>query len=120
MDDVGRYVDRIVIPYQPRGVVVFAGANDVVARRPDVAQHVAEGFRALTAHVTTALPDVLVFYVAITPTPSGLKWWSLASEANRLIHEDVRADPHLRFIDLSDLLRRPDGTPDGALSPLAD
>ena len=113
--DVVRYADRIVIPYEPRIVVLFAGANDVVTPGPDPARRVADGFAAFVARIHGALPETLICYVAITPTPKGRKFWPLAQEANRLIQEQVTSDSRLRFIDLTDLLVKSDGTPDETL-----
>ena len=112
--DVVRYVDRIVLPYRPRGVVLFAGTNDIAGPRPATPQHIAANFRAFTAQIHAALPEALVFYVGITPTPARWKYWPIAAEANRLIQETVHADPRLRFIDLTDSLLGPDGAPDRA------
>jgi lysophospholipase L1-like esterase len=115
MDDVVRYVDRIVLPYQPRAVVLFAGTNDISGPRPASPQDVADGFRAFTERIHTAMPEALVFYVAITPSPARWKLWPIASEANRLTREHVLADPRLRSIDLTDALLGLDGLPQQAL-----
>ena len=34
IDDVVRYADRIVVPYQPAAVVLFAGTDDIGGARP--------------------------------------------------------------------------------------
>lgn len=113
--DVVRYADRIVLPYAPRAVVVFAGTNDIAGRNPASAQYVADSFDALTARIWATLPETVIFYVAITPSRARWKLWPIASEANRLIHERVRAEPRLRFIDLTEKLIGPDGLPDRGL-----
>lgn len=115
MGDVVRYADRIVIPYAPKAVVLFVGTNDISGRKPASAQQVVEGFDAFTAKVWATLPDTLTFFVAITPSRARWKLWPIASEANRLIHEKVRTDPRLRFIDLTDKLLGPDGLPNRTL-----
>ncbi len=115
IDDVIRYIDRIIIPYQPKAVVLFAGANDIVGPQAKSPERVAELFRTFAARVRDHLPDIIIFYIAITPTPTGWKWWSIARETNRLINEIVSADSRLRFIDLSDVLLGNDQMPDGSL-----
>jgi lysophospholipase L1-like esterase len=112
IDDVVRYADRIVVPYQPSAVVLFAGTNDISGPRPASADYVAERFDAFVAKVRPAIPEVLIFYVAITPSRARWHLWPLAMEANRLIEARVRADAGLRFIDLGRFLLGPDGTPD--------
>jgi lysophospholipase L1-like esterase len=112
IDDVVRYADRIVAPYHPAAVVLFAGTNDIAGARPASAQYVAERFDAFVARVRLAVPDALIFYVAITPSRARWSLWPVAMEANRLIEARVRADAGLRFIDLNRFLLGSDGTPD--------
>ena len=44
MPDVLRYAGRIVLPYHPRAVVLFAGTNDIAPPKPATAQQVYEGY----------------------------------------------------------------------------
>jgi len=112
IDDVVRHADRIVAPYHPAAVVLFAGTNDISGARPASAEYVAERFDAFVAKVRLAVPEALIFYVAITPSRARWSLWPVAMEANRLIEARVRADPGLRFIDLGRFLLGRDGTPD--------
>ena len=112
IDDVVRYADRIVVPYHPSAVVLFAGTNDIAGARPASAGYVAERFDAFVAKVRLAVPEALIFYVAITPSRARWSLWPVAMEANRLIEARVRADARLRFIDLGPFLLGGDGTPD--------
>jgi lysophospholipase L1-like esterase len=115
MADVVRYADRIVPPYRPRAVVLFAGTNDIAWPRPVTAQEVFAGYLAFVERVRAALPGTPLYYVAITPTPSRWKYWPIARQANRLIEEHTRTDPSLRFIDLTEAILGPDGRPDRRL-----
>lgn len=115
IDDVIRCIDRIIVPYKPKAVVLYAGANDIVGPRAKSPGRVVELFGAFVGRVRENLPDALIFYIGITPTPSGWKWWPLAKETNRLISGIVSADSKLRFIDLSDLLLGADKLPGGNL-----
>ena len=112
IDDVVRYVDRIIVPYKPKAVVLYAGANDIVDPRAKSPKRVAERFCTFVGRVRENLPDALIFYIGITPTPSGWKWWPIANETNQLISDIVSADSKLRFIDLSDLLLGDDMLPE--------
>ena len=115
IDDVVRYIDRILVPYKPKAIVLFAGANDIVGPRAKSPEHIVEKFRTFVVRVRESLPDALIYYIAITPTSSGWKWWSNAKETNRLISNIISSDAKLRFIDLSDLLLGADEMPDHAL-----
>jgi lysophospholipase L1-like esterase len=115
MCDVVRYMGRIVLPLQPKAVVLFAGTNDIAGARPKTPHDVADGFRAFAERVHAVLPRALIFYVAITPSRARWRLWPIASEANRLIQEYSLTDPRLRSIDLTDRLLGPDGLPDRRL-----
>ena len=119
IDDVVRYVDRIVIPYAPSAVVLFAGTNDIAGPYPASPEHVAQRFDAFVSRVGASLPEALVFYVAITPSRARWRLWPVAQRANRLVETRVASTPStLRFIDLGDRLLGPDGLPDRRLYKL--
>jgi lysophospholipase L1-like esterase len=108
---VAYYVDRIVIPYRPRAVVLFAGTNDIAGPKPKTAQQVLDGYLAFVRAVHAALPETPIYYISITPTPSRWKYWPVVREANRLIQAYTGTDPGLHFIDLTDTILGPDGKP---------
>jgi lysophospholipase L1-like esterase len=115
MQDVVHYAERIIFPYRPRAVVLFAGTNDISGPKPASAQQVFDCYLVFVQRVRSKLPEVPIYFVAITPTPSRWKYWPIVQEANRLIREHTQSDPSLRFIDLSDHLLGTDGKPDRSL-----
>ena len=115
IDDVVYYARRIVIPYRPRAVVLFAGTNDIAGAKPKTAQGVFAGYLAFVDVVHAALPETPIYFVSITPTPSRWKHWPIVSEANRLIKTHTQTDPRLRFIDMTGVILGPDGRPDRGL-----
>jgi lysophospholipase L1-like esterase len=112
---VARYVGRIVIPYHPRAVVLFAGTNDIAGANPKTAQDVYEGYQAFVQSVHAALPAIPIYYIGITPSPSRWNLWPIASETNRLIKTFSNQDPRYHFIDLTDHLLTAQGIPDRSL-----
>lgn len=109
--EVAYYADRIVLPYRPRAVVLFAGTNDIAHPKPATAEEVYEGYKDFVARVHAELPETVIYFVAITPTPLRWEFWSVICEANRLIREHTQTDARLRYIDLSERLLGPDGKP---------
>ena len=69
--DALRYVDRIVLPYQPRLIVVYAGDNDISAGW--ISEQVAVTFERFTRAVHTKLPQTRILFIAIKP--SILRCW---------------------------------------------
>jgi lysophospholipase L1-like esterase len=113
--DVVHYVERIVLPYCPRAVVLFAGTNDISGPNPATVRQVFDAYRAFVQCVHSSLPDVPIYYIAITPAPLRWKYWGIADAANCAIQEFTETDPRLHFIDLTDQLLTPDGKPDRSL-----
>lgn len=113
--EVARYADRIVTPYRPWAVVLFAGTNDIAGRKPATPEAVFAGYRAFVEKVLGALGDTQIYYVGITPTPARWKLWPIAREANRLIQIHTETDPRLHFVDLTDQFLGPNGLPDRRL-----
>jgi lysophospholipase L1-like esterase len=112
---VAHYVDRIVAPYHPRAVVLFAGTNDIAGPKPRTAQQVLDGYLAFVRAVHAALPETPIYYISITPTPSRWKYWPAVREANCLIKAHTGTDLRLHFIDMTDAILGPDGKPNRGL-----
>ena len=109
------YADRIVIPYHPRAVVLFAGTNDIAGPKPKTAQQVFDGYLAFVKTIHAAMPQTPIYYISITPTPSRWNLWPIVREANRLIQAHTETDRRLHFIDLTPAILGPDGKPDRSL-----
>ena len=92
------YADRIVIPYHPRVVVVYAGDNDL--QNGTSAEGVHASFQALCAKIHAALPRTRIVYIAIKPSPSRLKLIDRIRTANTLISATCARDPRLAFADI--------------------
>ena len=95
------FADRIVIPYQPKLVLLYAGDNDIAAGKAP--EKVLEDFMMFVKKVHTALPQTRIAYISIKPS---LARWQLVNQmrvANRLIevYSQTRKDYTLiRFIDV--------------------
>ena len=92
------FADRVVIPYAPRLVVLFAGSNDIHAGVP--ADQLVLDFRTFVARVTGALPSARIAFVSITTSPSRFAEVQTVREVNRRIQEYVATDSKLVFIDV--------------------
>jgi len=92
------YADRIVIPYQPRAVVLYAGDNDLAAGKTP--ETVIADFQAFVAKVHGALPNARIVYIAIKPSPSRWNIHDKMERANRGIAAECAREPYLRFVDV--------------------
>lgn len=107
--DLNHYVDRLVIPYAPRLIVLHVGGNDVHNCRTPA--RVLEDFKTFVKLVRARLPAVPIVYSSITPGPGRWDEAPKRRETNRVIREYVATQPDLQFIDLWDAMLTPDGKP---------
>ena len=106
--DSVNYAERIVIPYRPREVVIYAGGNDINAGKS--AEVVFGDFVALAEKIRKASPKTRVAFISIAPNPSRWKEVEKVKAANSLIERYCRRH-HLIFINVFHLMLGPDGKP---------
>jgi lysophospholipase L1-like esterase len=107
------YVPRIVLPYRPKTIVMYAGGNDL--HGGTTPQQVRKDFEAFVAAVHSALPSTRIVYISINPSVSRWSEEDRVVEANRLIAEYVREQSQkavrLSFLDSHARLLSQDGKP---------
>lgn len=116
LPDATHFADRIIIPYAPSKVVVYAGDNDIA--RGHSPERVLADFRAFAEKIHGALPKTKIYYLAIKPSPSRWHLSPQSKEANRLIKRYCAFRPKLAYIDVWTPLLKDDGEdarPDPAL-----
>ena len=109
LSDSVAFVDRIVVPYQPRLVVLYAGDNDIAAGKSP--EQVLADFKEFVAKVQSALPDTRIAFIAIKPSPSRTKFIAAIKTANRLIQEFIASQPKLIYVDVYTAMLGFDGQP---------
>jgi lysophospholipase L1-like esterase len=107
--DAVRYAERIVIPYAPRVVVLYAGDNDLAAGKNP--EQVFDDFKQFVAKVHRALPKARIVYLGVKPSPSRWKLIDKVRATNRLIREFAAKDARLVFVDVETPMLGPDGKP---------
>ena len=85
--DLIHYVDRLVMPYQPRLIVLHVGGNDV--HNGSTPAQVLEDFKTFVALVRVKLPAVPIIYSSITPGPGRWDEAPQRVETNRVIREYI-------------------------------
>jgi lysophospholipase L1-like esterase len=107
--DCTAYADRIVIPYNPRLIVLRAGGNDIQAGKTP--EQVRADFQAFVEKVRAKLPRARIAYMAINATPA--RWANVEREkkANQLIKDFIAKGDNLDYIDTFDATMGADGKP---------
>ena len=109
MSDLLHFVDRIVIPYRPKAVVIYEGDNDIASRKSP--ERVLADFKAVVQRVHEALPKTYVLFICIKPS---LKRWKLVEKmrkANRLIRAHTEGEERLHYVDIDTPMIGLDGKP---------
>jgi lysophospholipase L1-like esterase len=96
--DVVYYANKVVLPYRPRLIVLYAGDNDLAKGRMP-AQLVSD-YRAFIGRVRSALPATRIVYVSIKPSPSRRQYMSRAREANERIRSEIARDSLQSYVDV--------------------
>jgi len=103
------FADRIILPYRPKTILLYAGDNDIAAGKS--AARVAEDFQLFVKKVHAHLPKARIGFVAIKPS---IKRWELVSKmrnANQLIEKQTKTNPLLGYIDIDAPMIGTDGKP---------
>ncbi len=109
MADSVAFVDRIVLPYEPKMILVYAGGNDINSGKTP--EKVFADFKEFVAKVRAKMPDVEIAYISIAGNPSRWAQVEKVKAANHLIEEYTKQEKGLKFIDVFSKMMGPDGTP---------
>jgi len=98
MQDFTALLDRLVIPYKPRVVVLYAGENDLAeGRRPEQVLRSVETF---VQGVRAALPDTRIVYVSIKPSIARAELLTPIRATNALIKDYIAGIGNAKFVDV--------------------
>jgi len=92
------YLQRTVVRYHPRTVVVYEGDNDLASGRTP--RQIADDYRTFVRAVRDSLPNARIVFLAIKPSPSRWKLEPQRQEANRLVRAIVAKDANQTFVDV--------------------
>ena len=109
LEDSNYFADRIIIPYHPKVIVVYAGDNDLKGNRSP--QQVFQSFTEMHGKIRAALPEARLIFISIKPSPSRWTLWPKAQEANKMIAEAIAKDKLSAFCDVSPVMLDEKGEP---------
>lgn len=107
--DSTHYASRIIIPYRPRVIVMYAGDNDI--EEGCTPRQVVQEFKTFVARVRGPLPGVAIVYISIKPSLARWSLWPQMREANREIARWARTQKRVAFVDVAPAMLGPDGKP---------
>ncbi len=109
IDDNTYFADQLIVPYHPSTIVLYAGDNDLWARKP--ADVTAQHFGEFVEKIHSELPNTQIVFVSIRPSIARWEIWDAMQEANALIKRQIDDNPNLYYADIVPATLGSDGKP---------
>jgi lysophospholipase L1-like esterase len=107
------YLDRIVLKYDPKTIVVYC-ENDQFGKKPKTPEQTRDAYVELTRRIREELPEVKMYYISMKPSPSRWDRRAEVQRANQLIRNFIKTDRRHEYIDVWPVMLK-DGRPDGSI-----
>lgn len=111
LQDVIRYANDIIIPYQPKQIVIYCGENDLAYDDSLYPSQVEERFEQLFDIIREHYPKIQITYISIKPSLSRKKLMPKFDVANVMIKSFLKSKKKTKFIDVYHAMLEKDGTP---------
>jgi len=105
--DAVYYIDRLVLQYKPRVVVVYSGENDINAGVP--VRRVLEDLKQFITLVHKDDPATRIIVVSLKPSPVREKHLGKVREYNSLASDYTKGIRNVEFADVFTPMLTPDG-----------
>lgn len=107
--DSVHFAERIVLPYAPRQVMLYAGGNDLNAGKTP--EKVIADFKAFAGKIRAALPEAEIDYISIAGNPARWAQVEKVKTVNTAIEAWMKDQPRMKFIDVFSHMLGADGLP---------
>ena len=107
--DSVHFAPRIILPYKPKAVVLYAGDNDLA--RGKTPEQIAEDYEEFVALIHKSLPETKVVYIAVKPSLSRWKLIDKVRDTNKLIEKQASEGKNQAFVDIDAPMLGEDGKP---------
>jgi lysophospholipase L1-like esterase len=109
LSDSTYFADRIIKPYHPRAIVLYAGDNDLYDGHTP--QQVRDDFTAFVNKVRSFDPRVAIAFVAIKPSMARKALLPKIEQANALVRQYAATQKNVTYVDVFTPMLGTDGQP---------
>jgi len=109
LTDCVKHLDRLVIKYRPRLVMLYAGDNDLAEGGSP--EEVLTRVQAFAQGVHRRLPDTRIMFISIKPSPARRALIDKARAANDLVRAYANEHPLVDYVDVFTPMLAADGSP---------
>ena len=113
LDEVNHNAPRIVLPYCPRLIILYAGDNDLAEGRTP--EQILADFKTFVGLVRPSMPKTRIAFVSIKPSTARVALLEKMRKANAIVRQYIATDPSLTYIDVFTPMLGTDGLPRGEL-----
>ncbi len=110
MNDVLHYVDRVIIAYRPRAVVIYEGDNDTSPGTMIPLAMITQQLQQIIDRIHRELPETRVYVLSVKPSPIRESVWERAQLLNEHYQQLAAADPRVHYVDVATPLLNEDGS----------
>ena len=102
LSDITRNVDRLILQYEPRVVVVYGGDNELDAGV--ISEQVAVEFERLVKAIHAKLPKTRIVFIGIKPSPQ--RWITIdrMRAANEMFRAICARDDRVAYLDVDGVM----------------
>ena len=98
--DLIRYAYDIILPYHPKQVLIYCGENDLAYSDSVTAADVVKRFKTLFGVIRLNLPETIINYVSIKPSPRRQNIRDKVIETNKEIKLFLKKQRNAGYIDV--------------------
>jgi len=109
ISDAIYYVERIVVPYSPTAVVLYAGDNDIAAGKS--VETVVDDFKDFVKTVNSYIGPRAICFISIKPSIARWELWPKMNEANLAIKQWAETRDAVYYVDVATPMLGEDGKP---------
>jgi hypothetical protein len=111
IEDMKYYYDRLVLPYDPRAVVIVPSQADFNFRGKKIASLYSMHFRHLTQDLLEELPEAKLYVISPTKAPYFPDSWPDIDRANKELAEYADSEPRVTYINVVNGFQNASGDP---------
>jgi len=108
MGDLLFYLDRVVLKYKPRAILIYEGDNDTAYGVP--AETILEQLQQIISRIHDELPQSRIYVLSVKPSILRKNIWQNAQLVNAGYRMIAATDPLVHYVDVANPFLKQDGT----------
>ena len=93
------YADKIIFPYSPKTIVLYAGENDI-ANNETESKTVLKTLKLFVKMIKYNLPETKIYFVSIKPSLARSKYYEKMESTNKILKNYIKNTNNIYYIDV--------------------